>query len=217
VSDFFDEVDEEVRREQFQKLWERHGYLIIAVAVLIVAAVGGWRGYQYWQTEQAAKAGAAFETAIKLSEDDKHADAEAAFAKLAATAPSGYRMMARLRAAGETETRDRQAAIKAYDEIAADGSVDQSMRDLAALRAASLLVDSAPYADIRQRLEPLTSSERTFHHSARELLALAAWRSNDMTATRQWIDLIATDTDTPNSVRSRIDALRALLPPAAKS
>ena len=46
VSDIFDEVDEEVRREQFKKLWDRYGTLFVALAVLIVVAVGGWRGYQ---------------------------------------------------------------------------------------------------------------------------------------------------------------------------
>ena len=48
MSDIFDEVDEEVRREQFKKLWERYGNLFVALAVLIVAAVGGWRGCEYW-------------------------------------------------------------------------------------------------------------------------------------------------------------------------
>jgi hypothetical protein len=217
VSEFFDEVDEEVRREQLKRLWDRHSWLIVSAAILIVAAVGGWRGYQYWQNKLAAEAGAQFEAAQKLSDDNKHAEAEAAFNKLIASAPFGYRMLARFRAAAETETRDKPAAVKAYDAIAADTGLGQTERDLAQLRASSLLVDSAPYAEIKQRLEPLSAQDRTFHHGARELLALSAWHGNDTTATRQWIDLITTDSDTPASLRSRVDGLRALLPPAAKS
>jgi len=38
VSDIFNEVDEEVRREQLKKLWERHSNLIIGLAILVVAA-----------------------------------------------------------------------------------------------------------------------------------------------------------------------------------
>ena len=49
------------------------------------------------------------------------------------------------------------------------------------------------------------------------LFVESAWRGNDATATRQWVDLITTDSDTPASLRSRVDGLRALLPPAAKS
>jgi hypothetical protein len=217
VSEFFDEVDEEVRREQLKKLWDRYNWLIVTVAILIVAGVGGWRAYQYWQNKQAAEAGAKLEAALKLSEDNKHAEAEAAFAQVVATAPSGYRMLARFQAAAEIVARDKPAAVKAYDTLAADTSLGQTERDLAQLRASALLVDTAPYAEIKQRLEPLSAQERTFHHSARELLALSAWRGNDSTATRQWIDLITTDADTPASLRTRIESLKALLPPVAKS
>jgi hypothetical protein len=217
VSEFFDEVDEEVRREQLKKLWDRYNWLIISVAILVVAAVGGWRGYQYWQNKLASEAGAQFEAALKLSDDNKHTEAEAAFNKVIETAPFGYRMLARFRAAAEIEARDKPAAVKAYDAIAADTSLGQTERDLAQLRASGLLVDTAPYAEIKQRLEPLSAQDRTFHHSARELLALSAWRGNDTTATRQWVDLITTDSDTPASLRTRIESLKALLPPAAKS
>jgi hypothetical protein len=49
------------------------------------------------------------------------------------------------------------------------------------------------------------------------LLALSAWRANDAAATRQWLDMIANDGETPASLRSRAEALQALLPPVAKS
>ena len=39
VSDIFHEVDEEVRREQLKKLWDRYGNYVVAAAFLLVAAV----------------------------------------------------------------------------------------------------------------------------------------------------------------------------------
>ena len=68
-----------------------------------------------------------------------------------------------------------------------------------------------------QRLEAETAPEATFRHTARELLALSAWRANDVTAARKWLDMISEDGETPSSLRSRAEALQALLPPAAKS
>src|ERR1700758_1635726 len=119
VTELFDEVDEEVRREQLKKLWDRYSIYFIALMVLIVAAVGGWRGYQFLEAKKAAEAGAAFEKAVELSEQDKHAEAEAAFTDLVAKAPSGYRTLARLRAAAEASARDPKAAARIYDDIAA--------------------------------------------------------------------------------------------------
>ena len=217
MSELFDEVDEEVRREQLKKLWDRYSIYVVAAALLIIAAVGGWRAYQYLEAKKAAEAGAAFDAAIELSEQNKHAEAEAAFNKLATSAPSGYRMLAKLRAAAEVATRDPQAGARMYEDIAADRSVGAQQQDLARIRAAGLLLDTASYPSMLQRLEPATKPDATFRHTARELLALSAWRANDTAAARQWLDMIANDAETPSAMRSRAEALQALLPPVAKS
>ena len=217
MSELFDEVDEEVRRDQFKKLWDQYSIYIIAGALLIIAAVGGWRGYQYLEAKKAAEAGVAFDKAVELSEANKHAEAEAAFNNLAATAPSGYRILSRLHAAAEVASHDPQAAAKLYDDISNDRSVGAAEQDLARIRAAGLLVDTATYPDMLARLEPAAAPGATFRHSARELLALSAWRANDVTAARRWLDLIANDGETPQGLRSRAEALQALLPPVAKS
>ena len=70
MSDIFQEVDEEVRREQLKKLWERYGAYMIALCVLVVAATGGWRAYEWYQAKQAAQAGTAFQAAIDLAGND---------------------------------------------------------------------------------------------------------------------------------------------------
>ena len=217
MSELFDEVDEEVRRDQLKRLWDKYSIFIVAGALLIIAGVGGWRGYQYLEAKKAAEAGAAFDKAVELSEANKHTEAETAFNDLAAKAPSGYRMLARLRAAAEVASHDPKAAAKLYDDIAADRSIGAEQQDLARVRAAGLLVDSAAYSEMLQRLESSTGPEATFRHTARELLALSAWHANDPAAARKWLDLIANDGETPPSLRSRAEAMQALLPPVAKS
>jgi len=216
VADIFQEVDEEVRRERLIKLWQRYGNLIIALCILIVAAVGGWRGYEWWQTRKAAESGAAFEAAVRLAEDGKHQEAEAAFAKLAADGSAGYRPLALLRVAAELTGTDKAAAIKAYDEIAADRNAGQVIQDLAALRSGFLLVDTAPYSGIRQRLEPQTAADKPFRHSARELLALSAWKSGDTAAAKQWATMIINDSLTPQGTRSRAEVLTELIASSGK-
>jgi hypothetical protein len=215
VTDIFNEVDEEVRRERLNKLWERYGKYLVALCVLFVAGVGAWRGYEWWQEKQAVKSGVAFEQAAALAEAGKFQEAEAAFAKLAADGTAGYRVLAGLRQAEELARTDPKAAVAAFDKIAADKSAGQTIQDLAAVRAGYLLVDGAPYAEIRARIEPLTAEDRTFRHSAREILALSAWKSGDLAAARQWTDLIMTDPQTPSGARSRAEVLSQLISAAS--
>jgi hypothetical protein len=211
VADIFQEVDEEVRRDQLKKLWERYGTHIVAACVLAIIGVGAWRGYTWWEAKKAAESGAAFEQAIVLAETGKPQDAEAAFAKIAADGTAGYRVLARLREAAELASTDPKAAVKAYDDIAADRSAGRAMQDVATLRTGFLLVDTAPYADIRARLEPLTATDRPFRFSARELLALSAWKQGDAAAARKWTDLIVGDPQTPPGARSRAEVLNEII------
>jgi hypothetical protein len=216
VADIFQEVDEEVRRERLEQLWKRYGNYIIAAAFVVLACIGGWRGYVYWQERKAAEAGAAYEAASTLAEEGKHADAQAAFAKLATDGTAGYRGLARFREAGQLALSDPKAAVAAYDALAADASLGRPLQDLATMRAALLLVDTAPYQELRGRLEPLTASDRPYRHSARELLAFSAWRSNDAAAARQWIETVLADPETPGTIRNRVDVLAALIPADGK-
>ena len=83
MADIFQEVDEEVRRERARQFWERHGNLVIAVAVVIVLGVGGWRGYQWWELKQSAEAGAAFNKAYIEAQYNAHVEAVNLFAAYA--------------------------------------------------------------------------------------------------------------------------------------
>jgi hypothetical protein len=216
VTDIFQEVNEEVRREQLKKLWQRYGNYIAAACIVVVVAVGGWRGYEWWQGKKAAESGAAFEQAVALADSGKREEAEAAFARLAIDGTAGYRVLARLREAAQIARTDPKAAIKAYEEIAAEGGADQVMRDFAALRAGYLLVDTSSYADLKAALEPLTGANRAFRHSARELLALSAWKAGDTGAARQWADTILADPQSPPGTRNRAEVLSELISAGGK-
>jgi hypothetical protein len=217
VSDIFHEVDEEVRREQLKKLWERYGHLVIALAILVIAGIAAWRAYGWWDAKKAAESGAAFEAASTLAEGGKHTEAEQAYAKIAADGTAGYRSLARMREAAELAQSDPKTALRAYEQIAADSGAGSALGDLASLRAGAILIDAGQFEEARSKLEPLTAKDRTFRHTAREFLVVAAWRAGDISLGKPWIDMIMTDLETPSATRSRVEMLVALSPAAGKS
>ena len=85
MSDVFREVDEEVRREQLKKLWDRYQYLIVGVVLLVVVGVGGWRVHEWQQTQQADRLGSQFENAIALADAGKNDEAESCCKQALAT------------------------------------------------------------------------------------------------------------------------------------
>ncbi len=165
---------------------------------------GGWR-------KKAAAAGAQFEQAVTLSEQGKQKEAQAAFDKLAADAPGGYRTLANFRAAAGLVKDKPAEAVKAYDKLATDPSVGPTLQDLAAVRAAMLQVDTVPFDQLKRKLEPVAEAGHPFRATARELLALSAWGHHDYAQARHYIDALMADPETSPAMRSRVELLAALI------
>ena len=211
MADIFREVDEEVRRDQALKFWAKYQNALIALAIVIVAASGGWRFYQNRQRAEAEVAGAQFENAVQLSHDGKAAEADAAFQDIIKQGPSGYALLARFRGAADVADADRAKAVAIYDTLAGDANVPPLFRDIAKLRAAMLRVDDADQAEVKRRLEPLTAVAAPFRNSARELLAYSALMAGDLDTAGHWLDAIVVDPQAPASLRQRADTLLGLV------
>ena len=216
----FREVDEEVRSDKIAQIWKRFGNLMIAGCVALVVAVGGFKGWQYWQAQLAEKAGMDWYSAIALSEAGNTAEAEVAFDQITKSNHKGYAVLAKLSQAARLGQEGKTAdAVKIYDSVAADGSVDQPLQDLARIRAGYLLVDTAGVSDLTSRLKGLDAGNSSWRHAVREILALANVRAGDYKAAEEQLNLILTDTATPAALRTRsvlVSAqLQTLLPATA--
>jgi hypothetical protein len=207
---FIREIDEEVRRDRLLQLWKHYGNLVIGFAVLVVLAVAAWRGWQWYENRESAKAGAQYEEALSLAESGKQAESEKTLAAIAKDAPAGYRQLAKLRLAAETGKTNAAEGVKAYDEIAADSSVDPLFRDLARLRAAYLLVDTATPSEVAARVEPLTGANGPFKNSAKEALALSYFRAGDKAKARALFTEIVTDPQVTSALAGRAQMMQAL-------
>lgn len=214
MTDIFHEIDEDLRRERFRRLWDRFGiYLIIAV-VAVILGTAAYSGYRWWVQKQAQAASVQFEAAAKLAETGKHQEAEAAFTALAKDAPSGYRVLARFRAAGELSARDAAAGVAAFDALAADASLTAIERDLARIRAGLLLVDTGTVDAVKQRVQALADGQSPLRHAARELIALAQYKAGDLAGANATASTLVADPEVPYGVRSRAELLRTLSAPA---
>ncbi len=210
----FREVDEEVRREQMEKLWKRYGNLVVAVALGVIAGVAGYKGWQYYTQQQAEKAGAAYVQAMSVADTGTPEDVTKAFEAIAAGSHGGYARLARLQVAGALAGEGKtDEAVRAYDAIAADGSFDESMRDLARVRAGYLLADTAPVDDLRKRLAGLDVDGSPWRASAREIIATAYYRHANYLEADKLVAQLRADPETPAGVRQRAQLLASLLQP----
>lgn len=213
MADIFREVDDELRRDGAQQLWDKYGIYLIGIAVSIVAvttAVVGWSAYK---TSQAEDAATAFLQA-NAEAAQEGADPAAIYAGFAQGAPAGYAALARLREAASLATAgDVEAAIAAYEIVAANSDADDILRDLARVKAGALLVGRTSYDDLAGRLLPLTGAGDAWRNPAREVLGLAAYREQKYRAARVLFQEIVDDPTSTPSVRDRAHVMIALVDP----
>jgi hypothetical protein len=195
--EFIREVDEAVRQDQWLKLWKRYGSYFVgaALAVVIGTAAGvGWRG---WQENQRLEEARRYAAAQQMLRQDRPAEAAAAFASLAQNASSGYRVLARLRAAeAQAAAGDPAAATATLEQLAA-GDAAPIYRSLGELLAAQREFANAEPTAVLAGLEPLVGIDDPWRHSALELRALAQMQSGDTAGARQTLDDLLADPLTP--------------------
>jgi hypothetical protein len=207
----FREVDEEVRQEQFKKLWARYGNAVIGLAILLIVAVAGYQGWRYWQQKQSESAGDSFFAAAELAAGDKADEALKAFATIDKT---GFAELAKLREAAILAGDGKiEEAVKIYDSLAVSPAADQSLRDLAKMRAALVLADKASFADIEQRLKELAGPDSPWRHVAREIMASVQFRLKDYKGADQQVQAILGDPSSPAALSQRAQTMSQLLKP----
>ena len=211
MSDFIREVDEEVRHDQFRRFLDRYWIALVGLVVLILGTVGAFRAYDYYTTQKAQAVGGQYLDALTLSRDGKTAEANAALNKVVQDGTPGYQLLARFRLAADTGRTDPAAGAKLFDDLANDAKIDPALQNLARLRAAVLLVDTTPYADIKKRLEPLADANNILRNSAREMLAVAALKAGQNDDAGRYLDAIETDPITSAQLRQRAEAMLGLV------
>jgi hypothetical protein len=216
VVDIFDEVSEDLRAEKAQQLLKRYGGLLVLAAVLVLVAVAGWQAWRWRQTQQTNLVASAYIEAMRNTAGPPAADgatpsrdkALQQFDTLAATAPEGYRTLARLRAAAlRAAAGDVPGALTLWDQISADTAADPLLRDVANLMWVQHQVDQGDPAAVEGRLAPLVAQGNPWRPLAMEEQALLMMRTGQDAKARDILKQLQTDASAPDGVRARASGL----------
>jgi hypothetical protein len=203
MSDIFDEVDEDIRRDRMAAFWKRWGGWILAAATLVVVATAALTFWKRHESVQRAEATAALAQLVGTVATDPRTAADQ-LAGYAAKADASHARLALLeQAAARAAAGDTVGAASLYDRVAEDRGADPATHDLAVLRSATLRFDQVPPADVIRTLQPLAAPGAPFAPLARELIALATAKSGDRNQAVKLFDELAQDQATPPGVAQR--------------
>ncbi|MBI4183272.1 MAG: tetratricopeptide repeat protein [Proteobacteria bacterium] len=212
MADIFREVDEELRQEQYARLWRKYSRYVYLAVFLIVAAVAGREGWTYYRTQQLEGDSRRFQEALALAQAGRKEAAIEALARLADGASAGYQVLARLRqAALLLEAGAKARAVEAYETIAEDRGVDRLYRELAVLLLVLSQVDDGDASALEARVAPLVKPDDPWRHSALEIQALLAERQGQRERAVGLLKQLVDDGEAPDGTRARAaELLKAL-------
>jgi hypothetical protein len=203
------EVDEELRRERMEKIWQKYGIYLLAGAGLLVALVGGYKFLDTRNRAAAEAGGAQFEAAETLAKTGKSDEAAKAFEALASSDKPGYAALAELNLASALNKAGKpQDAVAAYDKLAARPGMDPLITGFAQLQAAALRVGEADFTEVKNRLTPLMNEGSAWKTAATEMLGTAAIKAGKLEEARTNLAPLLAD---PRLSRTAIERIKTLM------
>jgi hypothetical protein len=209
------EVDEDLRNEQYRRLWRLYGKYAITGVVAIILGVAVGQAWQSWRASQRDTASRVFATAESQIEASKPEEALKTLAPLEYpplqfAGQAGFAVAARMRhAALLGQQGDTQGAVTAYESMIAS-NLPPLYRDLALLKLALLTVDSADPSALQARVSRLTVAGSPWRATAIEIMALLARRKGDFEGAAKFYKQLADDVGTPQTIRSRATEMLAV-------
>lgn len=209
--DLFDEVEEQLRSARYKTLALRALPLVIGIAVLALAIALGWWWWQERQDKAAATASDQYVAALETLAKRDQTRAYGQLAEVAKSGPPVYRALALMQQGGlRLEAGKTEEAVALFDQ-AAEAAPDPILEDLARLKSAFALLDTAPYAELEKRLTPLTEDDRPYRAEAKEALAFAKLMAGKGAEARGDFAVLALSPDSTDPVRERAQAAMAMI------
>lgn len=206
MTDFIEEVDEQVRSDRYRVLARRYApWFVAALLAAVVGWLGAW-GYQTWQNRNVGKASLAYERALAAFAQGDQTGAFTAFGAIGKTGPAGYRTLSLMQQGNIRLMAGKESEAAGFYDAASKEAPNPILKDLAGLRAAQALLDTATLSQTQSRLSPLIGDKKPFDLEAREALALAKLMAGDTRAARDDFNALTLTLGVSDAMRQRAQA-----------
>jgi len=211
VVDFVEEVEEQLRAERYAALVKRMWpWFAAALGALVIGWLGVW-GYRVWRDHNIDVASAAYEKGLQAMASGDQTGAYTAFDPVAKSGPAAYKALALMQQGDIRAAADKNEEAAALFDSAAAAAPNPVIGDMARLRAALVLMDSAPFPQIETRLKVLIGDKKPFTLEAREALAMAKLQAGRAQEARGDLNALSLTLGVSQDMRSRIQTVLPLI------
>lgn len=170
------DLEEQEQLDQLKAFWKQYGNLVTWVLVLVLGALAAWNGWNLYQRDQGAKAGALYDELDRAAQEGDSQRTTRIFADMKERHPRAtFTQQAGLVAARVAAEKGQYDSSIASLGWVAETAGESEYRAIARLRLAGLLLDTKKYEEALKQLDAIDSPE---------FAALAADRRGDILLTQ---------------------------------
>lgn len=207
---FINEVDEDVKNDNFKVLWNRYGIFVILFVVLAVSATVSFEKIKSWKIAQNQAYTENYMAATQLQENLD--DTLAALQKIASDNRGIFGDFAKLQIANVLFSQDKQEeALTTLQNLTDDVDVAEEIRHIALIKLATYKVDVMPRAEFEAMLKPIIEANTSWTPLAQDLLAMAAIRDGDVEMAQTIYENILKIKDLPENFRTKVQDMLSSL------
>ena len=206
---FIDSIQEEIRKENWQRIWEKYGKLIsIGVSCILIGSIG----YNVWQKqdlEDREAISASFTNSQNDLASNRTKTVLTGFKEIGKSSKHNYAALAKFEeAAILMEKRDKEALEK-YKSVFENSKVHESIKDLAYIYYINTALDLMPDEELKTQLSSFISNlsnkyvGKSWDILAKESLAYCYLKQGDNDKARQILEELATTEDVPAGILER--------------
>ena len=148
------DLEEQEQVAELKAWWNQYGNLIVSAITAAALAFAGWQGWRWYERNQAAQAGALYDTIVRASRaGDAKALRDADGALLENYPRTMYASMGALMAARFYYEHNDPKSAKAQLQWVLEHARTDDFRDIARLRLAAILLDEKAYDEALKQLD----------------------------------------------------------------
>lgn len=207
---FINEVNEDVKNDNFKVLWNRYGIFVILFVVLAVMATVSFEKIKSWKTAQNQINTENYMVAAQIRENPEQT--LEALQKISNGNQGIFSDFAKLQIANVLFSQDKtEEALSTLQNLLKDDAVNAEVQHIALIKYATYRVDTMPRAEFEAMLKPLIEANTSWTPLAQDLLAMVAIREGDVDTAQTIYENILKIKDLPENFRAKIQDMLSSL------
>ena len=210
MADIFDEVTEDLKKDQYKEFWNNHKIKIISFLSFIILLFLAYKFTLYYLEQKKIKISNQFYEAITKIDISNSNEAENIFLNISDSSNSGYSLLALFKLADISfEKKDYSLMENYYDKIIKSDNINNFYKDYALilkLKNSPNLKNSVKL----NRLKPILNSPNELQPIAAELEILLLLEDKNLEKARVKTTELINRKDISNSQRNRLNVIKEI-------